>query len=119
LDEESRFSLKHNGGNSRPIAKKTTVAKLNFQDNATEFRIEIKGRFAGGAVEGVQRSWRNIANEGEGRFAVDISGMASYDSAGCSLLRDMFRYGAKIVAGTPESLVFLSEISGRPEGILT
>lgn len=87
------------------------MVKLKFQDNATEFRVEIMGRFAGGAVGGVQRFWRTVVNEGEGRFAVDISKMTSYDSAGGTLLRDIFRYGAKIVAATPESLVFLSEIS--------
>jgi hypothetical protein len=87
------------------------VATLNFQDTATEFRVKIVGGFTGGVVAEVQRFWRTAANEEGRRFAVDISTMAGYDAAGCALLRTMSRHGVKIVAGTPQSLIFLSEIS--------
>jgi hypothetical protein len=129
--EKTPVSLKLIAGSSCLTAKKTVVT-LKFQDNATEFRVEIMGRFSGGTVKEVYRFWRTVVTEGDRLFAFDISKMAGYDSAGCALLRDMFRYGAKIVAATPESLVFLSEISravperkrgsllpGQPSGALT
>jgi len=90
------------------------VHNLIFQDNATEFRVKIIGRFAGAAIARVRRLWRTVVKEGDRRFVIDISQMADYDSAGSSLLHDMFRYGVTIAAATPKSLVFLGEISRVP-----
>jgi len=95
------------------------VVTINVRENAAEFRVEIAGRFAHGAVADVHYIWQSVLDEGERRLTVDISQMSSYDYAGCALLRDMCRYGVQIAASTAESLVFLSEISSprppRPE----
>jgi anti-anti-sigma regulatory factor len=88
------------------------VATVKVHDRAGEFRIEIVGRLAGECVHEIRTTWKNVLREaGTRRFTVDISRLSSYDSAGRKLLHDMYRHGTQIAAGTPLSLVFLSEIS--------
>lgn len=85
---------------------------IKTHDGADELRIQIVGRFQAEAVNEVARLWRNVLSERPPRRCiVDISRISGYDPAGCRLLRDMYHHGTRIAAGTPQSLVFLSEIS--------
>jgi hypothetical protein len=89
------------------------VVNIKLLDNADEFRVEIAGRFAGGVVDDVLYIWKTVLLESNSRrFTIDITQLTGYDYAGCSLLSDMQRHGTHISAGSPLSLVFLSEISG-------
>lgn len=89
------------------------LATLKIYDRADEFRIEVAGRFAGDCVNEIAVAWKEAAylEGGARRFVVNISRLTSYDNAGRKLLRQMYRHGIQIAAGTPNSLVFLSEIS--------
>ena len=88
------------------------MATIKIQDGASEFRIEIAGRFQAESVNEVARVWRQAMGEARPRRCIiDISRISGYDTAGCELLRDMYEHGTQISAGTPLSLVFLSEIS--------
>jgi hypothetical protein len=88
------------------------VATIKIYDRANEFRIEIVGRFAKEGVAEVSDAWK-AAQLGTvtRKFTVDITRLTSYDSAGCTLLRQMYRHGTQFAAGTPLSLVFLNELS--------
>jgi hypothetical protein len=89
------------------------VVSIKIRDNGGEFRIEIVGSFAGGVVDDVQFAWHSAMGESmPRRIVVDITELSGYDFAGGSLLRDMYRYGTQIAAASPQSLVFLNEISG-------
>lgn len=95
--------------------KEHMVATVKVYDRADEFRIEIAGRFAGDRVGDIAQTWKNALLEtGPRRFIVDISRLTAYDAAGRQLLEEMYRHGTQIAAGTPLSLVFLSEISAPP-----
>jgi len=88
------------------------VSTIQTYDGADEFRIEIVGRFQGQSVDDVARMWRTALRETRPRKCIiDISRINGYDVAGCRLLRDMYHHGTQIAAGTPQSLVYLSEIS--------
>lgn len=88
------------------------MSTIQTYDGADEFRIEIVGRFQGPSVDEVARMWRTALREARPRNCiVDITRISGYDTAGCRLLRDMYYHGTQIAAGTPESLVYLSEIS--------
>ncbi len=92
------------------------MVNIKLRDNADEFRVEIAGRFAGGVVDDVLYIWKTVLLESDSRrFTIDITQLTGYDYAGCSLLSDMQRHGTHISAGSPLSLVFLSEISS-PQG---
>jgi hypothetical protein len=85
---------------------------IYISDQADEFRIEISGRFADAAVEDAATAWRSaLMVKVPRRISVDITRMTGYDSAGYSLLRDIYKHGTHIVAGTPRSLLFLTQIS--------
>lgn len=88
------------------------MSTIRFYEGADEFRIEIVGRFQAESVSEVSRMWRSALRETKPRKCiVDISRISGYDTAGCRLLREMYHHGTQIAAGTPMSLVFLSEIS--------
>lgn len=88
------------------------VSTIKTYDGADEFRIEIMGRFQGQSVNEVARMWRTALGETRPRKCIiDISRISGYDTAGCTLLRDIYHHGTQIAAGTPQSLVYLSEIS--------
>lgn len=88
------------------------MSTIKIYDGADEFRIEIVGRFQADSVAEVARMWKEALGETRPRRCiVDISRISGYDAAGCKLLRDMYHHGTQIAAGTPLSLVFLSEIS--------
>jgi hypothetical protein len=88
------------------------MTNVKIQDGADEFRIFLTGRFAGGAVEEVRRTWiEKLAECLSRQFTVDISALSDYDASGRKLLHEMYHHGIHFAAATPASLVFLSEIS--------
>ena len=85
---------------------------LYISDQAEEFRIEISGRFADAAVCDAETAWKAaLLTNTPRRISVDITRMTGYDGAGYLLLRDFYRHGTHIVAGTPRSLLFLNQIA--------
>jgi hypothetical protein len=91
------------------------MGTVKIYDRANEFRIEIAGRFLGDSVTDVSTAWQNALLETYPRtFTVDISRLSGYDTAGRKLLHEMYNHGTQFAAGTPQSLVFLNEISVAP-----
>jgi hypothetical protein len=89
------------------------LVTVNIRDNGGEFRIEIAGRLAGSVVEDVLFAWSAAMRENASRrIVVDITQLLGYDFQGRSLLQDMHRHGTQIAAASPQSLIFLGEISG-------
>jgi hypothetical protein len=85
---------------------------LNIFDHAEEFRIEIAGRFSDSLVSNASEAWHSaLSTNTPRRISVDITQMSGYDRAGYMLLREIYSHGSHIVAGTPHSLLFLSQIS--------
>ena len=94
------------------------MSAYEIRDGADEFRIELTGNFANGIVREVEVAWKTALNvNAPRRNIIDISRMTGYDSLGRRLLSMMYRHGMQFAAGTPESLVFLSEIAGPPRRI--
>jgi hypothetical protein len=85
---------------------------LYISDQAEEFRIEISGRFADCAVNDAATAWQAALKiNAPRRISVAITRMTGYDREGYLLLREFYRHGTHIVAGTPRSLLFLNQIS--------
>jgi hypothetical protein len=94
------------------------MSVLHIHDRAQEFRVEIRGKFAGSLVSDTAMAWtRALREKLERRFTVDISGLTGFDTLGKELLSDMCRHGTDFAAGTPASLGFLSQISAAPGNI--
>lgn len=88
------------------------MATFKIHDRADEFRVEIAGRFAGACVDEVRTAWQSALRKALSRhFTVDLTRLSGYDAEGRKLLRDMHQHGTQFAAGTPESLIFLREIS--------
>jgi hypothetical protein len=88
------------------------VVSIHIRDNGGEFRIEIAGSLAGSVVEDVLFAWSAAMRDNASRrIVVDITQLLGYDFQGRSLLQDMHRHGTQIAAASPQSLIFLSEIS--------
>jgi hypothetical protein len=93
---------------------------MTIRDSADELRVEIASLFAGDVVNDVRHLWKTaLLDDNSRRFTIDISQIDGYDQAGYTLLREMHRHGAHIVASTPFSLVFLSEISSSRKLLTT
>lgn len=89
------------------------MAVITIYDRASEYRIEITGKFAGDCVKEVASAWRRALQDTATRnHTVDITGLTGFDQPGRKVLREMYLHGTNFAAGTPASLVFLSEISG-------
>ncbi len=99
------------------------MATYKFFDTADEFRIQIVGRFAGGGVEEVKRSWEEALRQPSlRRVSVDISRLSGYDTAGRKLLADMYRHGTELSARNASALVFMNEIANiarTPAALMT
>jgi hypothetical protein len=88
------------------------VAIVTIHDRADELRFEILGYFAGDSVSELATKWvLSLPNSFHRKFTVDISGMSGYDAAGRKLLYRMYRHGTQFACSTPQSLIFLQEIS--------
>ena len=88
------------------------MAILNITDRAHEFRIAIAGKLTGDSINELEKIWKTACADCIHReLTIDISDLSGYDTAGCKLLRQIYRHGAKFAASTPASLVLLSEIS--------
>src|SRR5206468_444613 len=91
------------------------VATLKVHDLGHEFRIEIIGRFSGQSISEAANEWKRALGEASPRrITVDINRLSGYDTEGRKLLSDMQRHGTMFAAGTPQSLVFLNEITDTP-----
>jgi len=85
---------------------------IYISDQADEFRIEVSGSFGDSAVTDAASAWQGaLSVKTPRRISVDITRMTGYDRAGYMLLREIYSHGTHIVAGTPQSLLFLSQIS--------
>lgn len=95
------------------------MQSINTQDRVYEFRITIDGRLSDDAVLQVADLWAAALSEAlPRRIMVDISKLAGYDGAGRKLFRDMHLHGTEFAASTPQSLIFLAEItSPRRRGV--
>jgi hypothetical protein len=95
------------------------VETFTIHDGAYDFRITLRGKFAGISVSEVESCWKALLSRpSASRCTVDISDLTSYDSAGRKLLRRMHQHGTTFAAATPLSLVLLNEITTRPGPVL-
>lgn len=88
------------------------MATFKIVDRASQYRIEIIGRFAGPCVREVEASWRQALQANLARqIVVDISRLDGYDSLGRHLLAEMHKHGTVLAASTSLSLVYLNEVT--------
>jgi hypothetical protein len=96
------------------------MENLRVHDSCEEVRVEICGNFSGASVDEVQSTWTESQSDMFWRrFVIDISGLTGYDADGFHLLHEMHRHGALFAASTPNSLVFLEEITSGQSNRLT
>ncbi len=93
------------------------MATFKIHEIATEYRIEIVGKFTGFCVRDVEASWRSALQANlQRQVVVDISRIDGFDNAGRLLLRQMHKHGTVIAASTSHSLVFLEEVTTSRRG---
>ena len=93
------------------------MATFKVLDGASEYRIEIVGKFAGPCVRDVSHTWEAaLQKNSQRRITVDITRISGYDNAGKTALREMHKHGTLIAAGNPHALSFLDEITATRRG---
>ncbi len=84
-------------------------------DDADAVRIELAGSLRGTDAETVYRAWKRAAlPDVLKRVVVDITFVTDADEYGRALLVVMHRYGARIVAQSPESSAIAQPIVNEP-----
>jgi outer membrane protein TolC len=84
-------------------------------------RIEVAGKLAGADVEALHQAWQREALTDEVRpVVVDITFVTGADQYGRALLTVMHRFGAQIIADSPESLAIAHPIVTKPiDGVVS
>ena len=85
-----------------------------LHDDWDAFRIELSGPLSGQGARSVYQAWRTaISAAAARRLIIDITHVGEADKLGRALLRLWHRHGARIVAGSPESLALVESIAGE------
>ena len=78
-------------------------------------RVELAGSLRGADVETVHKAWQRAAlTDALKRVIVDITFLADADEYGRALLAVMRRFGARIIAQSPESSAIAQPIVTEP-----
>ena len=88
------------------------MATLQIHDYANQLRFEITGKLSGDCVSRISERWMSaLPGSYHRKLTIDISALTGYDQAGRVLLREMYERGMEFSGSTPQSLVYLQEIS--------
>jgi hypothetical protein len=79
-------------------------------NEAGSVRFNLTGRLSGAEVESLHQAWQREALTDVVSVIVDISLVDGADEHGRALLAIMHRFGAQIIAGSPESLAIAQPI---------
>lgn len=89
--------------------------RVAIHDGAREFRLKIEGRFAERQVHEAESCWQTARSTMTGRrFAVELTGVTSVDESAKQLLVRMYQAGADFIAGTAETRLVVTEVTGAP-----
>ena len=87
--------------------------RFSMNDDTDAVRIELAGSLAGVDVETLHQAWQSEAwNDVLKPVIVDITFITDADEHGRALLVVMHRFGAQIIAKSPESFAIAQSILG-------
>lgn len=90
------------------------MCEFRLHDTPEAFRIQLSGELVETSVPEVALCWQTGSSTlGGRRLVVDLTGLASVDSAGRDLLGSMNRAGAEFIATSPVMRELVRDITGR------
>src|SRR5437870_8553860 len=96
------MSFRQNGQSNAPwirVPRESAVLKITMEQGATTTMFEVEGKLAGPWVAELEQCWRAAMNTTGGRSVkVHLRAVSFTDAAGKSLLAEMHRHGADLVA---------------------
>jgi hypothetical protein len=75
--------------------------------------LKLEGKLVGAWVRELERVWQSAS--AQERILVDLCSVSFVDDLGKELLSQMYRRGARLVAGTPLMKQIVEEITGAEE----
>jgi hypothetical protein len=87
------------------------VLKITTQDDAVQTVFELEGKLAGPWVEELHACWRDATGGGQ-PVKVLLCAVTFVDKQGKSLLTEMYRSGAELVAEGCMNKAIVDEITG-------
>src|SRR2546425_12274775 len=96
------MSFRQNGQSNAPwirVPRESAVLKITIEQEATTTSFKVEGKLAGPWVAELEQCWRAAMNTTGGRpLRVHLRAVSFIDAAGKSLLAEMHRQGAELVA---------------------
>src|SRR5438445_13750217 len=96
------MSFRQNGQSNAPwirVPRESAVLKITIEQEATTTMFKVEGKLAGPWVAELEQCWRAAMNTTGGRsLKVHLRAVSFIDAAGKSLLAEMHRHGAELVA---------------------
>src|SRR6266849_1343912 len=96
------MSFRQNGQSNAPwirVPRESAVLKITIEQEATTTMFKVEGKLAGPWVAELEQCWRAAMNTTGGRSVkVHLRAVSFIDAAGKSLLAEMHRHGAELVA---------------------
>src|SRR5437899_5130229 len=100
------MSFRQNGQSNAPwirVPRESAVLKITIEQEATTTMFKVEGKLAGPWVAELEQCWRAAMNTTGGRSVkVHLRAVSFIDAAGKSLLAEMHRHGAELVAERSE-----------------
>jgi len=92
------------------------MLRITVHNDSQSIRLQLEGRLAAPWLEALDECWkRAVANEGQPRLEVDLTGLTSIDRAGKASLEAMHRQGAKFIVSDCETKSIVDEILDKAE----
>lgn len=86
-----------------------------IHDNSDGLKLELAGSLSGAGVESVYQAWQtSLSIIGNRPLIIDITFVVDADEHGSALLDAWYRFGARIIAASPESQALAGAVLGLP-----
>ena len=93
------------------------MLRVTTQKKRSKVLLTVEGRLAGESVSTLELCWRELrAASPSEKFAVDLCGVSFIDAAGKTLLKEIHRQGAHLVAQGCLNQATVKEITGEGKG---
>jgi hypothetical protein len=90
------------------------MLRYYLHDGSSALRFKLSGFLAGAEVTELEQCWRTASSTlGSRNFLIDVSELAGADPAGCALIGLWKHSGARFMAKSEESRLFVESIVGQ------
>lgn len=93
------------------------MLKITSDNNQGSIQLTLEGRLAGAWVKELEQSWRHMTASERGALVVDLKGVTFIEETGKTLLLEMWRAGAELIATGCCTKPIVENITGSRESV--